>query len=109
MNRWNGTGKIKTGIRTTYTQSGTCRVSFLFAVPRCRGETGCDYIPVVAWGHLAEDIRDLADQGARIGIDGRLQTSMWGEPKKYKTEVVVETVDFLDRREPVDVDNGKDC
>lgn len=110
MNRWAGTGWIKTKIQITYTQTGTCRVSFLLAVPRCRGETGevDDYIPVIAWGRVAEDVRDLADQGARIGIDGHLQTSSWGDPRKYKTEVVADFLDFLDRREPVDINVARE-
>lgn len=109
MNRWNGTGKIKTKIQVAYTQTGTCRVSFLLAVPRCRGETGdVDYIPIIAWGRVAEDVRDLADQGSRLAIDGRLQTTSWGDPRRYKTEVVAEVMDFLDRREPVDINVARE-
>lgn len=48
----------------------------------------------------------MADQGSRLAIEGRLQTTSWGDPRRYKTEVVAEVMDFLDRREPVDVVGG---
>ena len=56
---------------------------------------------LVLWNKQAELARDYLRAGSQIYAEGRLQTSSWetqeGE-KRYKTEVVVRAIQFLDSK-----------
>ena len=56
---------------------------------------------LVLWNKQAELARDYLRAGSQIYVEGRLQTSSWetreGE-KRYKTEVVVRSLQFLDSK-----------
>lgn len=56
---------------------------------------------VVAWRRLAEICEQYLKKGAKVYIEGRMQTRDWeGEDgvKRYKTEVVAENMIMLDRK-----------
>lgn len=53
---------------------------------------------VVVWGKLAELCGKYLNKGRQVYVEGRLQTRSWEDPqggKKYTTEVVAQTVQFL--------------
>lgn len=52
---------------------------------------------VVAWGKLAEICGKHLSKGRQVYVEGRLQTRQWEDQgqKKYSTEVVANTVQFL--------------
>ena len=54
---------------------------------------------VVVWGKLAETCAKHLSKGRRVYLEGRIQTRQWeskeGE-KRYTTEVVANSVQFLD-------------
>lgn len=53
---------------------------------------------VVVWGKLAELCGKYLSKGRQVYIEGRLQTRSWDDPqgnKKYSTEVVAQSVQFL--------------
>jgi single-strand DNA-binding protein len=53
---------------------------------------------VVVWGKLAELCGKYLSKGRQVYVEGRLQTRSWEDPqggKKYTTEVVAQTVQFL--------------
>jgi single-strand DNA-binding protein len=57
-----------------------------------------DYFPVVAWGRLAEVVRDYCNKGRQIAVVGRLQNRSWeGQDgnTRYVTEVVAEEFELL--------------
>jgi single-strand DNA-binding protein len=54
---------------------------------------------VVVWGKLAELCGKYLAKGRQVYVEGRLQTRSWEDPqgqKKYSTEIVANTVQFLD-------------
>jgi single-strand DNA-binding protein len=54
-----------------------------------------EYHDVVVWGQVGERCSQLLKRGERIFISGRLQTRSWDAPdgqKKYKTEIVADTI-----------------
>ena len=64
---------------------------------------------VVAWGKLAETCGEYLKKGRQIYVEGRLKTRSWDDRdgnKRYSTEIVAHTVQFLDAvgsaREPAD-------
>lgn len=85
------------------TQSGTSVVSFTVAVDRrikTQDQTA-DFINCVAWSKVAELMSQYLHKGSMIGVEGRIQTRSYDDQtgkKVYVTEVVAETVQFLDSK-----------
>jgi single-strand DNA-binding protein len=53
---------------------------------------------IVVWGKQAENCARFLTKGRQVYIEGRLQTRSWEDQhgqKKYQTEVVANTVQFL--------------
>lgn len=53
---------------------------------------------VVVWGKLAELCGKYLNKGRQVYIEGRIQTRSWEDPqgqKRYSTEIVASTVQFL--------------
>jgi single-strand DNA-binding protein len=53
---------------------------------------------VVAWGKTAEHCAKYLDKGRSVYVEGRIQTRSWDDKdgnKKYATEIVANTVQFL--------------
>jgi single-strand DNA-binding protein len=53
---------------------------------------------VVVWGKLADLCGKYLTKGRQVYIEGRLQTRSWEDPqgqKRYTTEIVAQTVQFL--------------
>jgi single-strand DNA-binding protein len=60
---------------------------------------------VVVWGKLAELCGKYLAKGRQVYIEGRLQTRSWDDAqgvKKYSTEVVAQSIQFLGSREMTD-------
>ena len=54
---------------------------------------------VVVWSKQAENCKEYLAKGRTVYIEGRLQTRSWDDQKsgqkRYKTEIVADTVQFL--------------
>lgn len=56
---------------------------------------------IVLWRRLAEIAGQYLRKGSKIFIEGRLQTTSWQDQsgvKKYRTEIVAENMQMLDRK-----------
>jgi single-strand DNA-binding protein len=56
---------------------------------------------IVVWGKTAELCKEYLAKGRQVYLEGRLQTRAWTDKeghKRYTTEVVAQTVQFLDSR-----------
>ena len=92
-----------------YTPGGAAVTSFSVAVsrrwttPSGESKDETEWFNVVAWDKLAETCNQLIVKGRKVYIEGRLQTRSWeGQDgqKKYRTEVVAQTMLLLDSRQP---------
>ncbi|MGD0345886.1 MAG: single-stranded DNA-binding protein [Terracidiphilus sp.] len=59
---------------------------------------------IVAYGRLAEIIRDYVKKGTKLFIEGRIQTRNWDDKefanrKVYRTEIIVSELSLLSGRE----------
>ncbi|MBI4670653.1 MAG: single-stranded DNA-binding protein [Chloroflexi bacterium] len=90
-----------------YTPSGKPVTSFSVAVSRTymkpEGERAevTDWFNVVAWGRLAEICSQYLTKGSMVYVEGRLETRSWegdNGQKHYRTEVVANDVNILDRK-----------
>ena len=98
-----------------YTPSGKPVTSFSVAVSRSyvkpEGERTevTDWFNVVAWGRLAEICSQYLTKGSMVYVEGRLETRSWegdNGQKHYRTEVVANDVNILDRRGRQGEDNS---
>lgn len=93
------------------TPSGNSVASFSLALNRSykdsndQWQEATDYIDVVAWGKLAEQVAERLDTGSRALVNGRLQSRSWETDgvKKSKVEVLASDVTFLDKADHIDV------
>ena len=66
-------------------------------------EEQTEWFNVVVWGDMAERISQYITKGKQVYVEGRLQTRSWDGndgQKHYMTEVIANTVQLLERREP---------
>ncbi|HEY0734750.1 MAG TPA: single-stranded DNA-binding protein [Herpetosiphonaceae bacterium] len=112
LNKVQLTGRLGHDPEVTYTQQGSARVTFTLATNR-KGKDGdgqtqqeTQWTPVVAWDKLAEICAEYLRKGARVYIEGRLQTRSWEDQdsgeKRYKTEVVASEMIMLDAKGDTD-------
>jgi len=101
-------GNLGTDPEMRYTANGNAVTTFRMACNRNYvGPDGdrrehTEWFSVVAWNKLAEMCSQFLQKGSRAYVEGRLQTRSWDGPdgqKRYRTEVIANTVQFLDRRE----------
>lgn len=97
-------GRLTKDVDLRFTASGKPTANFTLAVDRPyrnqQGEKEADFIPVVVWNKLAEHCANYIGKGRLVAVDGRLQIRSYDGndgQRKYITEVVAETVKFLDR------------
>ncbi len=101
MNSVQVLGNLTKDPEVRYTKTGRAVASFTVAVNRTwftpQGEKRetADYIPVVAWGNLAEMVGQQLAKGSRTFVEGRFQTRSYEAQdgtKRYVTEVVANLV-----------------
>jgi single-strand DNA-binding protein len=91
-----------------YTPSGKAITTFRVAVGRTyrspegenRDET--EWFRIVAWDKLAETCNQYLRKGAKVYVEGRLQTRTWKDKDgqdRYMTEVVANDMQMLDSRQ----------
>ncbi len=84
------------------TTNGTPVANFTIAVDRPKrrkGEQEADFIPIVAYGKLAENCANHIGKGRLVGVSGRIQTRSYKAQNgtRYVTEIIADEVQFLDR------------
>ena len=66
---------------------------------------------VIAWGKLAEICGKFLAKGRQVYVEGRIQTRQWEDSqgqKRYTTEIVANTVQFLGSQQGARPDNFND-
>ncbi len=88
-------------IRTTGSGQSVC--NFNIATTRRWNRDGqtqeeTEWHRIVVWGRQAENCKEYLSKGRQIFVEGRLQTRQWDDKegnKRYTTEVVAQSVQFL--------------
>jgi single-strand DNA-binding protein len=88
-----------------YTGNGAAVANFRVATNRVWNADGeqrkeTEWTPVVVWNKLAETCNQYLRKGSRVRVEGYLRTRSYEKDgvTHYRTEVVAESVLFLDRR-----------
>jgi single-strand DNA-binding protein len=101
-------GRITKDPEVKYTASNIAVSTFSLAVPRAfadnSGEKNTDFIQCVVWRKQAENLGHYVKKGALLGVEGRIQNRSYEQngERRYITEVVCDSVQFLDTRAEVD-------
>lgn len=88
-----------------YTKNGKAISRMTLAVDRKykdqNGEKATDFIPVIAWGGLAETVANYLDKGKLIAVDGSLEIRSYEQDgiTKYIAEVISTDIRFLEKVE----------
>lgn len=86
-------------LRTTASGLSNCRFSIAVdGKPNADGEPHTDFINIVVWRNLADNVAKYCKKGSMVGITGRIQTGSYLDQDgstKYTTDVVAENVRFL--------------
>lgn len=64
-----------------------------------KNQPTADFIQIVAWGKLAENVGRFTGKGKRVIVSGRIQTGSYMDQegkRVYTTDVVAGNVEFLD-------------
>ncbi len=104
-------GRLTKDPELRYTPSGVAVATFTLAVDRPftnqQGERDTDFIPIVVWRKAGETCAKYLNKGRLIAVDGRLQVRTYDTSdgqRRWVTEVVAETVRFLDKSKNTDTE-----
>ncbi len=97
-------GRLTRDPELRYVPSGAPVASFTLAVDRPfrdqQGNRETDFIDIVAWRKLAEQVSQYVTKGRLVAVEGRLQIRSYetqdGQKRKV-AEVVADGIRFLDR------------
>ncbi len=103
-------GRLCADPETRFTTSGIQTSSFRLAVDRKfksnTGELKQDtlFVKIVTWGKVAKRVSDYLGKGSLVYVEGRLQirAAEINGQKAWFTEVIANSVMFLDKRAPSD-------
>lgn len=112
-------GRLTKDPELRYTSSNIPVAKFTLAVNRTfagpTGEREADFIQCVIWRKQAENITRFVRKGSLVGVEGRIQTGSYEDKdgiRKYTTEVVCDSVQFLEPKSQQDTgyypDNNRD-
>lgn len=108
LNRVALVGRLTKDVELRRTGNGKAVASFTIAVNR-NFKTGdgqeADFLNIVAWGKVAENTANYCSKGSLVSVDGRLQSRTYENnqgQKVYVTEVVADSVQFLDTKKKTD-------
>lgn len=103
-------GRLTADPELKQTQNGKHVCPFRIAVNR-RGENGgADFFDCQAWGSTADFVSRYFRKGSSICVEGSIRNNSWtdsGGVKRYKPEVMVAEVQFVDSKE--DAQSGADA
>ncbi len=109
-------GNLGSDPEMRFTPNGNPVTSFSIATNRVyttsEGERKqeTEWFTVVAWNKLAEQCNQFLTKGRLVYAEGRLRTRTWeGQDgqKHYRTEIIANSVTFLDRQATVPLPEGK--
>lgn len=103
INRTVLVGRLTRDPEMNVSQSNIAVTNFNLAVNRPftskDGEQSADFINIVCFRKVAENVNQYVKKGSLIGIDGRIQTRNYENKdgqRVYVTEVVADSVQFLE-------------
>lgn len=114
LNKWMGIGNLGKDPEVRYTASGTAVASVSIATSSSykdrdgNWQDKTEWVNLVFWSRLAEIASEYLHKGSKVYVEGRLETQSWedkdSKKRMYRTQIVVQDLVMLDKRE----DGGND-
>ena len=106
LNRVQLIGRLGADPETKFTPTGKKVTHFRLAVSNRwkdkNGETkeSTEWVNIEAWGRLGEVCQEYLKKGSLVFVEGRFKTDKYEDKgeTKYFTKVVVQSLEFLDKR-----------
>lgn len=100
MNLWNGIGNLTRDPDITYKPGNDpiCVARFTLAINDGYGEKKrTDYINIVAFRKLGENVEKYLHKGDKAAVQGKIQTGSYEKDgrKVYTTDIIADKVEFL--------------
>ncbi|MES5888458.1 single-stranded DNA-binding protein [Lacticaseibacillus paracasei] len=107
MNSVNLVGNVATSVKTG-NNSATAILAVHRIYSQAKDKQTADFVPIVAFGKMAQVLSNYAPKGTRIGISGHLHTSQYERDGKtqYSYQVVAEHIYLLSTK-PHNGDSAK--
>lgn len=108
-------GRLGQDPELKYTPSGSAVCNFSMATSESwtdkagQKQEKTEWHRIVVWGKLAELCNQYLGKGRQAFVEGKLQTRSWEDKegqKKYTTEVMANTVQFLDSKQAAGASMG---
>jgi len=98
-----GIGRLTKAPDLRYTATNNLPVcSFTLAVNRPYGDKEADFLNCIVWRKQAENVNKYVSKGSMVAVEGRIQTRDYMDEKnnikRYVTEIVCDSVTFLDTK-----------
>ena len=95
-------GRLVRDPELLYTLNDTAVCTFTLAVDRPynsqSNEREADFINIVVWNKIAENVAKYIAKGRQVGVEGRLQIRSYEAndgQRRWRTEVIANNVEFL--------------
>lgn len=108
INKFIGIGRLGKDVESKHLPSGSMVANFSIACSeKYKDKTSGQYVEKIEWinivcfGKTAELCGKYLSKGSQVYIEGKLQTRSWDDKdgnKRYTTEVLANTVQFLDSK-----------
>lgn len=99
LNQWTGIGRLGKDPEIRRTQDGKAIASFSIACGwKAKDKEGTDWIPVTAFGKLAEIIEQYVKKGSQVLIQGQFKTDKYTDKNgvdKYSTKIYADRIQLL--------------
>lgn len=99
-------GNLASDPESRTTSSGVATCTFRLAVQRrfanASGVREADFLPIVCWRQTAELCSKYLLKGRKVAVEGSIQTRSYDAQdgtKRYVTEIIADSVEFLSSRE----------
>lgn len=103
-------GRLTKDPELRYSPSGVAVSTFTLAVDRRRKQDEgqqADFIPIVVFNKQAENCANYMAKGRLVAVEGRIQVRSYEDKsgqRRWRTEVIANTVTFLDKVKKEDTD-----
>lgn len=106
LNQCNFIGRLGADPETRYLANGTATCNFRIAVGwKTTSKQGVEWVPIVAFGKLAEICSEYLKKGTQIYVSGRLcmrQFDGKDGTRRYTTEIVADKMQMLSSKQSYD-------
>lgn len=111
MNNFIGIGRTTRDPELMYTNSGVAVTRFTLSINRIGKKDEADFINVVCFNKVAENVANYVSKGQLIAVQGRVQTGSYTDKdgnKRYTTDIAASQVEFLEfgKKDDVDIPDG---